>query len=129
MIRVGDDGPNFYKRDIAKLSSNIDTFFQKADFEAKEFLLNNLVEWYEFDQSFPLFTNLFPPYSISALTLKASVYATTVSLVSIQHPAFPELVIDKLVEKLRLSLDKGFLSSQNQPPHIFQEIFMHQDQH
>jgi len=89
LVRVGDDGPNFYKRDIKKLSSNIETFYQKADFEAKEFLLNTLVE------------------CIGALTLKASVYATTVSLVSVQHPAFPELVIDKLVEKLRVSLDKG----------------------
>jgi len=46
LVRVGDDGPNFYKRDIKKLSSNIETFYQKADFEAKEFLLNTLVEWF-----------------------------------------------------------------------------------
>jgi len=89
LVRVGDEGPTYYKRDISKLSANLLTYYQKGDQEANETALNLLVE------------------CIGELTQKTSIYATLVTLISTKNSQLPEIVIDKLIEKLRISLGKG----------------------
>ena len=46
IVRVGDEGAKYYKRDINKLTTNIIGFYNSGDANAKEFLIKIFVEWY-----------------------------------------------------------------------------------
>jgi len=45
IVRVSDDGPNYFKRDIPKLTSNFLAYYDKADSTGKDFAINTLTEW------------------------------------------------------------------------------------
>ena len=48
ITRVGDEGPNFFKRDIFKLSEEIVNNFQAESSEGKETIFRLFVEAYDF---------------------------------------------------------------------------------
>ena len=48
ITRVGDEGPNFFRRDISKLSEEIINNFQAESSEGKEAIFKLFVEAYDF---------------------------------------------------------------------------------
>ena len=102
IVRVGDEGAKYYKRDINKLTTNIIGFYNSGDGSAKEFLIKIFVEWYYLNHLKRLITN-----SVSLLTNKSSIYATTLSLISLQNPSLAEIIIDRVIDQLQIALDQG----------------------
>ena len=49
--------------------------------------------------------------SVSLLTNKGSIYATTLSLISLQNSSLAEIIIDRVIDLLQIALDQGWHNS------------------
>ena len=88
-MRVGDEGANYYKRDINKLYESMIEFYQKSNEEDRENVVKYLISWYHLIW-----------LSIGNLTQKEGIYATFVSLIEQKIPSLSSEIIDRIFAEL-----------------------------
>ena len=100
IVRVCDEGSEFYQRDIGKLKDFFVNQLNEKDNETiNNEIIKKLVEWYL------NFLNI----SICLINRKGAIYATVVALIEQKVPGFAESIIDKVLNRLQESLDDGQL--------------------